>query len=355
MGLIDKGNVNFLLWVRPLPVLLLSLRWPPDRPLIDKRRWLKNNLVELLLEVQLARNLVVHVFLLFVINEQKRIRAQIGIHAMFACSIQPIVFKIAHQLIEQMAYQDGFACSSSALHKNEFSKLRITATCHGASLGNSAQDLFFRLTLFLRKTMERRGFEERGVLDKCLRRKQLGVKDMERSPRLAENRVKLTAGVVVTLRIRATIIQARHGVDAQEILHHPVLDVERQRLVKVRVPDDVLNDRRMVMLRPLAESPPVIARRWVGLHMLACTSRDIVCLPNVRHVLVSPSVRTGPFRRNDIYSWKAKDVVICLIRFVWMRLSKLALAEFPVFVADNQRRGNGRIRHLRTPILRGRF
>ena len=133
--------------------------------------------------------------------------------------------------------------------------------------------------------MEGRGLEQSGVPDYALKREELGVLPVQLLPHLGEDGVELVLGVVVALGVRPPVVELLDRVDAEKVLHHAVLDVQRQGLVEVRVTDDVLADGAMIVCCPFGERVPVVARPGVRTEVLAGPRDDVIGLADVGEVL----------------------------------------------------------------------
>ena len=108
---------------------------------------------------------------------------------------------------------------------------------------------------------------------------------MQLLPHLGEDGVELVLGVVVALGVRPPVVELLDRIDAEKVLHHAVLDVERQGLVEVRVTDDVLANGAVVVCRPFGERAPVVAGFGVRAEVLAGPRDDVVGLAYVGEVL----------------------------------------------------------------------
>lgn len=133
--------------------------------------------------------------------------------------------------------------------------------------------------------MEGGGLEQRGVPDHAFQWEELRVLPVQLLPRLGEDRVELVLGVVVALGVCPSIVELLDCVDAEKVLHHSILDVQRQRLVEVRVADDVLPDGAMIVCCSLDERAPVVARLGIRTEVLAGPRDNVVGLTDIGEVL----------------------------------------------------------------------
>ena len=108
---------------------------------------------------------------------------------------------------------------------------------------------------------------------------------MQLLPHLGEDGVELVLGVVVALGVRPPVVELLDRVYAEKVLHHAILDVQRQGLVEVRVADDVLADGVVIVCCSFGERVPVVARLGVWAEVLAGPRDDIVGLSDVGEVL----------------------------------------------------------------------
>lgn len=139
--------------------------------------------------------------------------------------------------------------------------------------------------LLFGELMEGGGLEQCGVPDHALQREELGVLPMQLLPHLGEDGVELVLGVVVALGVCPPVVELLDCVDAEKVLHHAILDVQRQGLVEVRVADDVLPDGAMIVCRSFGERVPVVARLGIRTEVLTGPRDDVVGLADIGEVL----------------------------------------------------------------------
>lgn len=123
--------------------------------------------------------------------------------------------------------------------------------------------------LLLGELMEGGGLEQRGVPDHAFQREELGVLPVQLLPHLGEDGVELVLGVVVALGVCPPVVELLDCVDAEKVLHHAILDVQRQGLVEVCVADDVLADGAVIVCRAFGKRVPVVARPGIRAEVLA--------------------------------------------------------------------------------------
>lgn len=123
--------------------------------------------------------------------------------------------------------------------------------------------------LLLGELMEGGGLEQRGVPDHAFQWEELGVLPVQLLPHLGEDGVELVLGVVVALGVCPPVVELLDCVDAEKVLHHAILDVQRQGLVEVCVADDVLADGAVIVCRAFGKRVPVVARPGIRAEVLA--------------------------------------------------------------------------------------
>ena len=237
-----------------------------------------------------------------------------------------------------MAQDDGLARSRSSLDNDEFSvgAKRQFVVRSLTGLGNGIENLTLSPQLSFGEPVEWGGLEEGGVLDVFLGREERWIALVQRIPHPTENRIELVVRVVVALRVRPAIVEALDGADAEQVVHHAVLDVEREGLVEVLVADYVLLYRGGILVSALTELLPVFASEGVSVEVLGRAVLDVVRLANIGDEAFGLGVLVGGA---DVDGGEVRDEV-GLFRVFGKDGRKLAVHELPNALLNDDRLGD---------------